>query len=81
MDCAAPWGKRQFVPSDKSGAQVRRILGRPGAMWGAESGTDRLVVAIRNRSACRCNGALWRSPELFRQSQARFVETGRRELP
>jgi virginiamycin B lyase len=31
-------------PSDKSGAQVRQILGRPGEMWGAESGTDRLVV-------------------------------------
>jgi virginiamycin B lyase len=33
-------------PSDKSGAQVRQILGRPGELWGAESGTDRLVVVI-----------------------------------
>jgi virginiamycin B lyase len=33
-------------PSDKSGAQVRQILGRSGEMWGAESGTDRLVVVI-----------------------------------
>ena len=33
-------------PSDRSGAQVRQILGRPGEMWGAESGTDRLVVVI-----------------------------------
>ena len=31
-------------PSDKRGANVRQILGRPGEMWGAESGTDRLVV-------------------------------------
>jgi virginiamycin B lyase len=33
-------------PSDRSGAHVRQILGRPGEMWGAESGTDRLVVVI-----------------------------------
>jgi virginiamycin B lyase len=33
-------------PSDRSGAQVRQILGRPGEMWGAESGTDRLVVVV-----------------------------------
>jgi len=32
--------------SDRSGAQVRQIVGRPGEMWGAESGTDRLVVVI-----------------------------------
>jgi virginiamycin B lyase len=38
--------KFQSFPSDKSGAQVRQILGRPGEMWGAESGTDRLVVVI-----------------------------------
>ena len=31
-------------PSDKRGAQVRQLLGRPGEVWGAESGTDRLVV-------------------------------------
>lgn len=30
--------------SDKRGAAVRQILGRPGELWGAESGTDRLVV-------------------------------------
>jgi virginiamycin B lyase len=27
-----------------SGAEVRQLLGRPGEVWGAESGTDRLVV-------------------------------------
>jgi virginiamycin B lyase len=27
------------------GASVRQLLGRPGELWGAESGTDRLVVA------------------------------------
>jgi virginiamycin B lyase len=31
-------------PSDKKGASVRQMLGRPGEAWGGESGTDRLVV-------------------------------------
>ncbi len=31
-------------PSDKPNAQVRQMLGRAGEAWGAESGTDRLVV-------------------------------------
>jgi virginiamycin B lyase len=31
-------------PSDASNASVRQILGRPGEVWGAESGADRLVV-------------------------------------
>ena len=31
-------------PSDKHGASVRQMLGRPGETWGGESGTDRLVV-------------------------------------
>ena len=31
-------------PSDQPSAAVRQMLGRPGEMWGAESGTDRLVV-------------------------------------
>ncbi len=31
-------------PSNKKDASVRQMLGRPGEMWGAESGTDRLVV-------------------------------------
>ncbi len=31
-----------LLPS--AGAQVRQILGRPGEVWGAESGTDKLVV-------------------------------------
>ena len=30
------------------GAQIRQILGRPGEVWGGESGTDKLVV-IRTR--------------------------------
>ncbi len=33
----------RFV-SDRRGASVRQMLGRPGEAWGAESGTDRLVV-------------------------------------
>ena len=35
-------------PSDQTGAAVRQMHGRPGEAWGAESGTDRLVV-IRTR--------------------------------
>jgi virginiamycin B lyase len=31
-------------PSDHDDANVRQLLGRPGEVWGAESGTDRLVV-------------------------------------
>lgn len=30
--------------SDRAKAEVRQILGRPGELWGAESGVDRLVV-------------------------------------
>ena len=28
----------------RTGANVRQLLGRPGEVWGAESGADRLVV-------------------------------------
>ena len=31
-------------PSDRPGANVRQMAGRPGEAWGGESGTDRLVV-------------------------------------
>ena len=31
-------------PLDTPNAGVRQILGRPGEIWGAESGADRLVV-------------------------------------
>ncbi len=31
-------------PSDRRNADVRQMLGRRGEVWGAESGTDRLVV-------------------------------------
>ena len=31
-------------PSDKSGANVRQMAGRPGEAWGGEFGTNRLVV-------------------------------------
>jgi virginiamycin B lyase len=34
-------------PSDRPSANVRQMLGRPGEVWGAESGTDRLVVVRR----------------------------------
>ncbi|MGH6948184.1 MAG: hypothetical protein ACREDZ_12715, partial [Kiloniellales bacterium] len=39
-------GSRSFrsFPSNRAGAAVRQLLGRPGEVWGAESGTDRLVV-------------------------------------
>jgi len=38
--------KFESFPSDKDGAAVRQMLGRPGEAWGAESGNDRLVVVI-----------------------------------
>jgi len=34
----------QAFPSDRRGANVRQILGRPGEVWAPESGADRLVV-------------------------------------
>ena len=34
----------QSFPSDRAGANVRQLAGRKGEVWGAESGTDRLVV-------------------------------------
>jgi virginiamycin B lyase len=36
--------KFDSFPSSKRGASVRQLNGRPGEVWGAESGTDRLVV-------------------------------------
>lgn len=36
--------KFESFPSNRPNASVRQMLGRPGEMWGAESGTDRLVV-------------------------------------
>jgi virginiamycin B lyase len=35
--------KFETFPSSQRGAQVRQILSRPGELWGAESGNDRLV--------------------------------------
>lgn len=34
----------ETFPSDRRGANVRQMLGRPGEAWGGESGTERLVV-------------------------------------
>jgi virginiamycin B lyase len=39
--------KFERFESDRRNAQVRQMLGRPGEAWGAESGTDRLVVVTR----------------------------------
>jgi virginiamycin B lyase len=36
--------KFESFPSNRPRAAVRQMLGRPGELWGAESGTDRLVV-------------------------------------
>jgi virginiamycin B lyase len=38
--------KFQSFRSNRGGAEVRQILGRPGELWGAESGNDRLVVIV-----------------------------------
>ena len=34
----------ESFPGSAPGAAVRQMLGRPGEAWGAESGTDKLVV-------------------------------------
>jgi virginiamycin B lyase len=34
----------ESFPSERSGANVRQLLGRPGEVWAPESGTDHLVV-------------------------------------
>jgi virginiamycin B lyase len=36
--------KFESFPSDRRNSSVRQMLGRPGELWAAESGTDRLVV-------------------------------------
>ena len=36
--------RRRKCPSSRTNANVRQMAGRPGEAWGAESGTDRLVV-------------------------------------
>jgi virginiamycin B lyase len=36
--------KFESFPSNRSGADVRQMLGRAGEAWGAESGTGRLVM-------------------------------------
>jgi virginiamycin B lyase len=36
--------KFDSFPSNRSGADIRQMLGRPGEAWGAESGTERLVM-------------------------------------
>jgi virginiamycin B lyase len=41
----------EHFPSDRESAAVRQMLGRPGEVWGAESGTDRLVVIRANEGA------------------------------
>ena len=41
-------GRFTRVPLPSPGAAVRQILGRGGEVWGAESGTDKLVV-VRTR--------------------------------
>jgi virginiamycin B lyase len=37
--------KFDVFPLPSAGASVRQLLGRPGEVWGAESGADKLVVA------------------------------------
>jgi virginiamycin B lyase len=44
-------GVFERFPSDRPNAQVRQMLGRPGEAWGAESGTDRLVVISTGAAA------------------------------
>jgi virginiamycin B lyase len=40
-------GRFDVVRLPSEGANVRQLLGRAGEVWGAESGTDKLVVVRR----------------------------------
>src|SRR5690606_9475492 len=52
----------ESFPSDRPTAAVRQMLGRDGEAWGAESGTDRLVVVrYPDQSAARRAGLLPRT--------------------
>ena len=42
-------GRFESFPSDRPRANVRQMAGRAGEAWGAESGTDRLVVVPYGR--------------------------------
>jgi virginiamycin B lyase len=41
-------GRFTVLRLPSAAANVRQLLGRPGEVWGAESGTDKLVV-VRTR--------------------------------
>ena len=45
--------KFQIFSLPTPGANVRQILGRPGEVWGAESGTDKLVVIRTDNSSIK----------------------------
>jgi hypothetical protein len=51
-------GERGFaaVVNWARGANVRQLLGRAGDVWGAESGTDRLVVALSRHARTSSSG-------------------------
>ncbi|HXX73503.1 MAG TPA: hypothetical protein VEI50_00055 [Nitrospiraceae bacterium] len=40
----------EIFPLPSPGANVRQLLGRPGEVWGAESGSDKLIVIRPHRS-------------------------------
>jgi virginiamycin B lyase len=44
-------------PSDRPGAAIRQLNGRQGEVWGAESGTDRLVVIRTGETRRKTSGA------------------------
>ena len=43
--------KFESFPGDRENANVRQMLGRPGELWGAKSGTDRLGVIRHDNAA------------------------------
>lgn len=43
----------ETIPLPSAGANVRQLLGRPGEVWGAESGSDKLVVVRTNRKVSK----------------------------
>ena len=53
------------VPLPSADAAVRQILGRPGEVWGAESGTDKLVLVLtRGQMPPRVRGCRLAAPSV-----------------
>ena len=57
-----------------AGAAVRQILGRKGEVWGAESGTDKLVVVVTGEAQSPSRAGLRHAPVVERLVEDRLVD-------